>query len=92
MGGEVNEISQVQLEPGDTMLLHTDGVTEARSVTGEFFGDDRLADFVERAAAADLLPAETVRRLTHALLDHQDGDLQDDATMLLVQWHGNSPQ
>jgi serine phosphatase RsbU (regulator of sigma subunit) len=92
MGGEVSEISQVQLEPGDTVLLYTDGVTEARSVTGEFFGDDRLADFVERAAAAELVPAETVRRLTLALLDHQDGDLQDDATMLLVQWHGNSPQ
>jgi hypothetical protein len=33
-----------------------------------------------------------MRRLIHALLDHQGGDLQDDATMLLVQWHGDSSQ
>jgi serine phosphatase RsbU (regulator of sigma subunit) len=88
MGGEVSEISQVQLEPGDAVLLHTDGVTEARSAAGEFFGPERLADFVGRAAVAGLVPAETVRRLIHALLDHQGGDLQDDATMLLVHWHG----
>jgi hypothetical protein len=87
MGGEVAEVSEVQLEPGDAVLLHTDGVTEARSEDGDFFGVDRLVDFVGRAAAAQLAPAETMRRLIHAVLDHQNGDLQDDATMLLVQWH-----
>jgi serine phosphatase RsbU (regulator of sigma subunit) len=90
MGGEIGEIAEVQLEPDDAVLLHTDGVTEARSEEGEFFGADRLADFVSRAAAAGLAPAETMRRLTHALLEHQGNDLQDDATMLLVQWHPNS--
>lgn len=90
MGGEIGEIAEVQLEPDDAVLLHTDGVTEARSEEGEFFGADRLADFVGRAAAAGLAPAETMRRLTHALLEHQGNDLQDDATMLLVQWHPNS--
>jgi hypothetical protein len=29
-----------------------------------------------------------MRRITHALLDHQAGDLDDDATLLLVEWHG----
>lgn len=90
MGGEIGEIAEVQLEPDDAVLLHTDGVTEARSEEGEFFGADRLADFVGRAAAAGLAPAETMRRLTHALLEHQGNDLQDDATMLLVQWHPKS--
>lgn len=88
MGGEVAEISEVQLEPGDAVLLHTDGVIEARSEDGDFFGAERLADFVGRAAAAGMAPPETMRRLTHALLDHQGGQLQDDATMLLVQWRG----
>ena len=90
-GGAIAEVSEVQLEPGDAVLLHTDGVTEARGADGDFFGADRLADFVGRAAAAGLEPAETLRRLTHALLDHQGGDLQDDATMLLVRWHGDGP-
>jgi serine phosphatase RsbU (regulator of sigma subunit) len=92
MGGDVGEISQAQLEPGDAVLLHTDGVTEARSEDGEFFGTERLADFVSRAVAAGLAPAETMRRLIHAVLDHQGGDLQDDATLLLVQWHGDGPR
>ncbi|HSK96787.1 MAG TPA: PP2C family protein-serine/threonine phosphatase [Euzebyales bacterium] len=92
MGGEVDEVSEMQLEPGDAVLLHTDGVTEARSEDGEFFGTERLADFVGRAAAAGLMPAETMRRLIHAVLDHQGGELQDDATLLLAQWHGNGPE
>jgi serine phosphatase RsbU (regulator of sigma subunit) len=92
MGGEVREVSEVQLEPGDAVLLHTDGVTEARSENGDFFGIERLADFFGRAAAAQLAPSETARRLINAVLDHQNGDLQDDATMLLVQWHPASPQ
>jgi serine phosphatase RsbU (regulator of sigma subunit) len=92
MGGEVGEVSEVQLEPGDAVLLHTDGVTEARSEHGDFFGVERLADFFGRAAAAQLAPSETARRLINAVLDHQNGDLQDDATMLLVQWHPASPQ
>ena len=87
LGGDVSEVAEVQLEPGDAVLLHTDGVTEARSEEGDFFGAERLADFFGRAAAARLAPAETVRRLIHAVVDHQNGDLQDDATMLLVQWH-----
>lgn len=67
---------------------HTDGV-EARGAGGEFFGRARLDDFLERAAAAELGLAETVRRLTTAILDHQRGDLQDDATILLARWRGH---
>ena len=41
-------LSQAPLEPGDLILGYSDGVIEAQSPSGEFFGDDRL-DFVERA-------------------------------------------
>ena len=34
-------------EPGDTFLFYSDGVTENRNADGEFFGDDRLIEFVE---------------------------------------------
>lgn len=80
------DVCEVQLEPGDQLLFYSDGVTEARAPNGDEFGADRLADLLVRSAAADLSPAETVRRLTRAVLEHQDDRLQDDATMVLVAW------
>ncbi|MFB9904046.1 PP2C family protein-serine/threonine phosphatase [Allokutzneria oryzae] len=74
------------LEPGDRLLLHTDGVTEARDPEGKEFGIDRLVDLTERHEAAGLSAPETLRRITHAVLDHQKGRLQDDATLMLVEW------
>ena len=35
--------------PATALLLYTDGIVEARSPAGEFFGEERLADFVVRA-------------------------------------------
>lgn len=80
------EIATEQLEPGDALLLFTDGIVEARSSSGQAFGFDRLADFFERAAAAGLEPAETMRRLVHDVVDHHGGVLQDDATCVLIEW------
>ncbi|MFI5957129.1 PP2C family protein-serine/threonine phosphatase [Cryptosporangium sp. NPDC051539] len=80
------ELGTVQLEPGDRLIFYTDGVTEARDEQGEEFGLERLVDFVIRADA-DRLPApETLRRLIRSILDHQHGHLQDDATVLLIEW------
>ncbi|GAA3388784.1 PP2C family protein-serine/threonine phosphatase [Cryptosporangium minutisporangium] len=79
------------LEPGDRVLLYTDGVTEARSPDGESFGIDRLIDYAVKAEA-DRLPApETTRRLVHAILDFQNDDLRDDATVLLAEWTSPAP-
>ncbi len=86
------QIGPERLQPGDRLLLHTDGVTEARNQAGEFFGNDRLVEFTSRQAAAGRPAAETLRRLNHAILDHQDGALQDDATTVLIEWLGDQPQ
>ncbi len=80
------EVSGEQLEPGDRVLLYSDGITEARNGAGEFFGEDRLVEMTEHAAASGLSAPETLRRLAAAVLDHQDGQLQDDATLLFVEW------
>jgi phosphoserine phosphatase RsbU/P len=80
------DIAEEALEPGDRLLLYTDGVTEAQDRYGELFGEQRLADLVERHAAAGLPAPETLRRLCHAALAHSDGPPADDATLLLFEW------
>ncbi|MFF5175927.1 PP2C family protein-serine/threonine phosphatase [Micromonospora sp. NPDC000089] len=81
-------VVEESLEPEDDVLFYTDGIVEARSPAGEPFGVDRLIDFTLRSLADDLPLPETARRLVHAILTFQDDKLRDDATLLLVRWHG----
>ena len=77
-----------QLEPGDQVLFHTDGVTDARSPSGAMFGIDRLVDLLTRTIADNLSPAESMRRVGRELLAHQQAHLTDDATILMLAWPG----
>ena len=86
--GDDPELAETWLEPDDVVLFFSDGVVEARSVEGEEFGRDRLGDMIIQALAAEQEPAETMRLLGHAILAHQLGVLQDDATLLVLAWRG----
>ena len=77
---------EATLQPGDRVLLYTDGIIEARSPEGEFFGEQRLADFVIRSAASGLPAPETLRRLMREILEHQADQLQDDASIVILEW------
>jgi sigma-B regulation protein RsbU (phosphoserine phosphatase) len=85
-GDALPGVEEEALQPGDQILLYSDGVVEARTEDGEFFGNDRLADYVTRALTDQLPAPETLRRLVHAILAHQHDRLQDDATAVLIQW------
>lgn len=80
------KVHETTLEPGDCVLLYTDGVVEARDADGAEFGLDRFTDFIIRSSAAGQLPAEVLRLLIHAILDYQRNQLRDDATILLFEW------
>lgn len=88
-GRHDDRVTEQTLEPGDRLLLFSDGVIEARSEDGEFFGLDRLVELLNREASAGQPPPETLRRLIVAVLEHQQGALQDDATLMLLEWAGD---
>ena len=80
-------VTEHMLQSGDTLLLYTDGITESRSADGELFGLHRLAGFVTTAMAQQLPPAEIMRQLIHTIVSYENGDLHDDATAAMLQWH-----
>ena len=90
IGKHEPRLGREQLQPGDRVLLYTDGVTEARNADRQTFGLDRLVDLTERHQSAGLAAPETLRRISHAVLEHQKGRLQDDATLLLLEWSADT--
>ncbi len=70
----------VILEPGDRLLLYTDGVTEARSGRDQY-GDDAL---VRRVRATGGGPAELVDAVLTEVLAFQAGNARDDIALLSI--------
>ena len=84
----VGEVVEVALEPGDAVLLYTDGVTDAEGADGEPFGEARLRDLLEREHVSGRPPQEVLRRLVRSALTHQSARLRDDASMVYLLWDG----
>ena len=80
------------LEPGDSLLFYSDGVTEARQDDGGLFGLEGLSGFIQREASAQVSTPETLRRLRRAIMSHHHEALSDDATALLVDWRRGTEQ
>ena len=81
-------VARESLEPGDSVLFYTDGVTEAHKPGGELFGVERLVDLIGRHASDQVEPEEIVRQVVRAILEYKADQLADDATLVLVRWNG----
>ena len=79
---------RIELQPGDSLLLFTDGITEATDATGEMFGEHRLA-----ALLAQVAPGRSARGMLDAILHELDkfrgGEVSsDDITAVVVRFVG----
>jgi len=77
------EIAEVVLNPGDTLVLYTDGVTEARSAEGEEFGESRLLDTLR--AHCHLAVEELLHEVVKAVEQFCGGEQLDDITLLIAR-------
>jgi len=78
---EIYEEATVQLQPGDLLLMYTDGVTEALNPKEEVFGVEQLCDLLKRSRArtAD----EVVDEVKAALAEFRAGSKQSDDIVIL---------
>lgn len=78
------EEQTVDLALGDSLILYTDGVTEARNANGEFFGEEGLERAVDGSAceSAEMLHQAIVRSLEEFTGDHP---LSDDLTLVVIR-------
>jgi sigma-B regulation protein RsbU (phosphoserine phosphatase) len=78
----------VQLNPGDTIVTFTDGVTEAENEDKDFFDEDRLIEYLKNHTDRSL--ASLVKGLFLEVMKFSGSAIQtDDITVLSVQYNGN---
>jgi serine phosphatase RsbU (regulator of sigma subunit) len=77
------EQESASMAPGDLLVLYTDGVIDAQSSDGEFFGQERLLELLEpfRKSAASQVE-ETVLKAIHSFVG--DAPRFDDLTLMVV--------
>jgi sigma-B regulation protein RsbU (phosphoserine phosphatase) len=76
-----------QLEPGDVLVLYTDGLTESENMLSEPYGENRLVEVVRTYAARPA--AEIIRLINESVLDFMgDAPPFDDTTMVVIRYTG----
>jgi serine phosphatase RsbU (regulator of sigma subunit) len=78
------EETQLKLQPGDKVILYTDGIVEAMNEAEEIFGFDRLLDIVKnsQALSADTLLEEIKRKVNEFA---GNAAQHDDITIIVIQ-------
>jgi serine phosphatase RsbU (regulator of sigma subunit) len=77
------EVAETELAPGDTLVLYTDGITEARNSAGEEFGEARLVKTLQGCCH---LPVESLlQAVVRAVQQFSDGEQQDDITLVVAR-------
>jgi len=82
---EAQEEISIEVQPGDVLVLFSDGITDARNAEGQEVGYDRLAEYVR-----DNLDVHNARDLTLKMLASvaeftNSGNFDDDATLVVMR-------
>ena len=85
MPGAKYRVNSLQLRPGDSLFLYTDGVTEAMNGAGELFGEARLE---KTLAGSDAEYVSRIRRELDAFVN--GAEQSDDITMLALDLHSKT--
>ena len=87
MEGAEFPVAEARLDPGDKLVVYTDGVTEAQNLAGEFFGKRRLKDIVAEHAAHSCAALHDA--IQQGVAQFTQGVPQgDDITVLVVEYQG----
>ena len=78
---------ETNLQKGDTLVLYTDGVTEARC-EGGFYGEDRLIDFMTQAKEVSV--KEMPQAIYSDVMAYSGGSLSDDIAILAISLGGEA--
>ena len=76
------DVYETTIAPGDSVVLYSDGVVEARSPEGEDFEFERLRAFLEQEASEKASPPTAIRHILEEIKEHSAGPLRDDATLV----------
>jgi sigma-B regulation protein RsbU (phosphoserine phosphatase) len=80
----------LQLHPGDTLVLYTDGVTEATDVDGNFYGEERLIRVLSRLVAMAPITAIPTEVVSDIRAFERGGAQADDITCVAVRLTGRA--
>jgi PAS domain S-box-containing protein len=80
--------SSRRLDPGDIVVMVTDGITEARAPGPIQFGKEGLTEFMMRHRTSS--PEEIATQLLEAAIEHAGGELQDDAAVVVFSLAGKA--
>ena len=86
LGITIEEVGEIRMRASDRLLFYSDGVVEARPLGGQQFGVERLIDDAEEFLGGSVPVAEVLRRLVRRLREHRGGELEDDATLVFLEW------
>ena len=79
----VKPAEKISYNPGDLLVLYTDGIVEAKNEENEEYGYDRLKDIIE--ANKTINSAEIASEIVNSVMNFSQGDINDDYTVLIIR-------